>query len=140
MTAADPALVASMLQTLETVDRATRFDLRKVADGVRFLKRTVRAINNVPAGIIFVWPVLVFWLVPAALRTSKMKSHPTIARLVEESRALPKRNWGEEPDFEKDPLDDIVALRDSRMLFLTGIFIPPVLFLAAGFLVWRAMQ
>ena len=125
---ADPGLAAVLLVELEALPRPTRHDLHEAADGVRFVKRVVRFVNIVPPAWLFLWPVLIFWLVPGALRSARIRQAPGVQALVDRSKGLPRRNWAEDGDHAHDPIDDIVALRDSVRLYPAAIFIPFVLY------------
>ena len=83
-------------------------------------------VNNVPAALLFVWPVFVFWLVPAAFVAQKVFREAALQPLIALSQDLYRPNWAlvETGTF----VDDIVALRDQRALIWGAIFGPMLVY------------
>lgn len=103
-----------------------RARLAVIGARIRVVKANIRMVNNVPAALLFVWPVFVFWLVPAAFAAQKVYREPLLQPLIALSQDLFRPNWAlpETGTF----VDDIVALRDQRALIWGAIFGPALVY------------
>ena len=103
-----------------------RVKLASMGTRIRVVKDQIRFVNNVPALMLFVWPVRVFWLVPAAFAAHRVAAEPAYQPLILLSKDLYRYNWAV-PELGT-PVDDIVALRDQRGLLWGAIFGPLVVY------------
>lgn len=128
--AEDAWLRQQIAQGVAALSEQERAQLAEIGARIRVVKAQIRMVNNVPAALLFVWPVFVFWLVPVAVAAQRVHGVAAYKPLVALAEDLYRPNWAlpEAGTF----VDDIVALRDQRALLWGAIFGP--MFIYGGIL------